>query len=283
VNPGTCAPASASGSSLFNFVGGAFNAATEDGFLALGAQSSPNNLGVSRPGTGSMLHNYSADLTNFLLQVTFTAPSVTNNNAVYTAAVSGAVKNESGGVFVTFDANPPTLALNGPDRSGTLSVQLNSVPINSGGQVAIGGFVEISVTPEPGTTALFATGLAGSIPMVRLPAGGRRRPSRSRTLGARPVKCLTRSEAQRMKEGPPLLVALPSCRSELARLVGDAEALVEMQSANRGPNVRRHVRHLELRTLLAAGRRALDQRAERVQVQLIPRFAIHHHVAIAML
>jgi hypothetical protein len=152
-----------------SFFNGFFNAWTStSGFLGIGNfPGDANTLG------SFLLNGTTADYSgsNFLLQVVFSLPTVTPNNTIYTAALLGDVEsNGVGGVNIHF-SNPGTVyPFSGPDNTGTFTLSVADVNLTPGrlDAVAVTGFIRTTVTPEPGTTALFATGLAGLIPLVRL-------------------------------------------------------------------------------------------------------------------
>lgn len=166
----TCTPGSNDTAGGLTYTQGFFDAWTStSGFLGLGSGANlANNLGSFM--LGSTPFDYSS--TNFLLQVIFTLPTVTPSNIVYSASLLGDVETlADGGVNIHFDNRPQIFSFKGPDYDGTFTMNVADVNLTPGaGQagVPVTAFIKTTVTPEPGTTALFATGLAGLIPMVRL-------------------------------------------------------------------------------------------------------------------
>jgi hypothetical protein len=75
----------------------------------------------------------------------------------------------NGGVNIHFDNYPQVFSFNGPDLAGSFTMNVADVNLTPGqSAVPVTAFIKTTVTPEPGTTALFATGLAGLVPMIRL-------------------------------------------------------------------------------------------------------------------
>lgn len=161
---GTCTPAGSAALFDLSFSGGSFDAWTTNGTLVVG--STTNNLGTFT--LGSVPLNYNTGW-NFLLNVAFQLPTLTNPDAVYNALIGGIVVNdELGTVHIMFDETPQVFSYNGPDNqagSFTLTVPEFGVPV--GEAVPVAGYIETTATPEPATMALVATGLAGLIPAAR--------------------------------------------------------------------------------------------------------------------
>lgn len=178
----TCTPANAS--NLFNgfanggvtFHGGSFDGMTDG--------STPNQLTV--PGTvgmnlgwfdsGNALHVVGPN--NFFnLDVFFTLPTVIGDpNAIFHAVVSGAVtkvppNKRVGGYDITFTDSPQTFTYFGPTFQGSFTLLVNNTHINAGySENFISGTIvtqAASLTPEPATMVLFATGLLGLVPFAR--------------------------------------------------------------------------------------------------------------------
>jgi hypothetical protein len=124
-----------------------------------------NNFGSFFLGGGAA--SYTGQ--NFLLQVLFTLPTVPNPGAVFTASVVGSVVSVgNGGADILFNNAPQGVPFTGSDKSGVLTVNVYDVYMNQGFNTETDGFIHTSVAPEPGTTALFATGLMSLIPMARI-------------------------------------------------------------------------------------------------------------------
>jgi len=158
----SCTPTTTASDFFLTFTQGTFNALTSPtGFLGLGGTT--NNL-----GSMALTASTASYTGKFLLEVLFSLPTLTPSNAVYTAAVLGDVYQGNGGVNISF-SSPQTFAFNGPDYNGTFTLSVNNISINpNNSPQVVSGFITTSVAPEPGTTALFATGLVGLIPMVRI-------------------------------------------------------------------------------------------------------------------
>lgn len=163
-----CTPDSDDSVMGLSFTSGFFDAWTSTaGFLGLGSGANvANNLGTFM--LNSTQFDYSS--TNFLMQVIFTAPTVTTSNVIYTASLLGDVEAlANGGVNIHFDNYPQVFSFNGPDLAGSFTMNVADVNLTPGqSAVPVTAFIKTTVTPEPGTTALFATGLAGLVPMIRL-------------------------------------------------------------------------------------------------------------------
>jgi PEP-CTERM motif len=161
---GTCTPSSSATTDYLKFTEGSFNGATTNsGFLGLGGVV--NNLGWF--SLGALPAEY--DGTGFLLQVLFEMPTLTSANTIFTAAIQGSVEQLAvGGVNINFDNGPQTFWFNGPDYAGSFELTVADVNLNPGvGPVAVTGFINTTVTPEPATMTLLATGLVGMVPAVR--------------------------------------------------------------------------------------------------------------------
>lgn len=158
----TCAPTSSATDFFLTFTQGTFNALTSpNGLLSLGGAT--NNLGTM--SLGGSPAKYTG---KFLLEVMFALPTLTSSNAVYTAAIYGNVYNTAfGGVNIIFQG-PQTFAFNGPTYTGTFDLTVNNIDMNPRSPQVISGFITTSVAPEPGTTALLATGLVSLLPMARI-------------------------------------------------------------------------------------------------------------------
>jgi len=171
-----CTPA-ASGPGLsldfLTFVASAFNVNTAGTFAGIGAAATPdapagnfNNLGSFALGTDDA----SYEETHFLLDVIFTVPSTVSPHSLFSAALEGSVQNNTyGGVDIHFAPSTQSYAFDSGGWTDTFVLKVNDVSLTPGDSpVALTGNIHVTSTPEPGTTALFATGLAGLIPVVRL-------------------------------------------------------------------------------------------------------------------
>ena len=159
---GTCTPTSTAGVGGLRFIGGTFDASTVNGSLVLGESS--NNLGWFQLGPKAV--NYAG---NFLLNVTFTQPNLLGADALVSAAISGSVKKNSGGVTIDFADESESYRFSGADLSGSMRMTVSDVSLTTGVNhlVPIGGTIDATVTPEPATLTLIATGLVGLIPAAR--------------------------------------------------------------------------------------------------------------------
>jgi hypothetical protein len=150
--------------------------------------SNPGGIAVLGSGglTGSNLGYFQLGRTSdvytgeqFLLKIMFSSPLLTGPNAVYTAAVVGTVTNAGvtgGGVNIQFGP-AQTFAFDGPNYTGSFTMKVGDVSVSpgtleSGGGVPVAAFITtnitgVTATPEPGTTALLATGLIGLVPLAR--------------------------------------------------------------------------------------------------------------------
>jgi hypothetical protein len=163
---GPCAPLTSATLIDLTFSEGAFSGTTTNGALSLSGAA--GNLGTFALGPTPASYYTGA---NFLLNIIFTLPTLANPNAVYTAAIRGTVWHDPtwGGVHVDFDDTPQVFAFDGPQYKGTFSLAVaREVYVAAGASdVPITGNIQATVTPEPATLALFATGLAGLVPAVR--------------------------------------------------------------------------------------------------------------------
>ena len=160
------------------FLGGSFNQYTTN--------SNPGTLSIGdgvHPGSNFGLLNlyalpseYTDDI--FKLAISFEDPTYVTPEAVFTATMFGQVdRRGDGGVYIDF-GDAQTFNFNGPSYSGMFTLELNDVALAPSGLLdpysAITGNITTSITggpvtatPEPGTTALLATGFVGLIPLVR--------------------------------------------------------------------------------------------------------------------
>jgi hypothetical protein len=162
---GTCSPANSATLYDLTFNSGSFDGWTNNGKLTLGGAS--NNFGTFT--LGSLPAQYTGSGWSFLLNVVFQLPTLAEPDAVYSAAIGGRVleDREKGLAHVLFDKDAQIFDFDGPDQSGWFSLGVTGADVPLGSTVAVTGNIEATVTPEPATLGLMATGLAGLIPMAR--------------------------------------------------------------------------------------------------------------------
>lgn len=163
---GTCTPSSTASLSTFYFQEGAFDLTTINGFAILG--SATNNLGLF--SLSSLPEDFNLIGAKFLLNVSFLLPTLEDPNAIYMASITGQVKSDPirGGVHVDFANGTQTFDFNGPEERGFFTLTLDNmfVPVGST-DLPMSGNIQATVTPEPATLTLLATGLASLIPAAR--------------------------------------------------------------------------------------------------------------------
>jgi len=91
---------------------------------------------------------------------------------LFSAAVKGSVTaTGGGGVRINFDPAKQVFDFASGQEVGQFELTVNNVSLTPGAApVALTGDIQVSnvtSTPEPGTTALLATGLFGLVPVVR--------------------------------------------------------------------------------------------------------------------
>jgi hypothetical protein len=166
-----CTPASSSSLLYLSYLNSTFDVTSVDGLAGIGAAAkSPNvdNLG-SFAVTGDM-SSYTGS--HFLLDVAFALPTITSSPSLFTAAVKGSVQADATGlVKITFLPASQVFDFASGEEVGTFTLSVNNVSLTPGAApVALTGDIEVgnvTATPEPGTTALLATGLFGLVPVVR--------------------------------------------------------------------------------------------------------------------
>jgi hypothetical protein len=174
-----CTPDQQNPNSFFRqylqYVGASFNTTSTGGFAGLGGLvGSAQTLGYFAL-TGDP-QNYNGG--NFVLDVLFSSPLLTGPSQFFKASVFGNVSSiANGGVAIAFNPFTQDFAFDGPDNlAGSFTLMVNSVTISppgaaqNGSPRALTGNIivnSVTTTPEPGTMALFGTGLMGLIPVVR--------------------------------------------------------------------------------------------------------------------
>jgi hypothetical protein len=181
LSPGTCTPTTTAdlfgGFSLggMTFHSGGFDDFTNGNPVnELSIGGGAQNFGYF--DVGNVVHTPTA-LQKFKLNVTFTLPFIIGDpTARFTAVVSGGVtlnkaKKVVGGYDVILDNPLQNFTYFGPDFQGSFSLLVENTHTTHGGlgQIISGRIITqaSSITPEPATIALFATGLIGLVPFAR--------------------------------------------------------------------------------------------------------------------
>lgn len=165
---GTCTPGTVVALEGLTYNSGGFNG-WSDGKGRLSLDGAGNNLGTFALAAQKPFM-FSGAGWNFLLNVIFQLPTLADPNAVYTAAIAGSVEVDPvrGGVHVMFTGVPQVFNFSGPTATGWFSLVVPEFFVPAGaGAVPVTGNIRATVTPEPATMTLFATGLAGLIPVAR--------------------------------------------------------------------------------------------------------------------
>lgn len=137
--------------------------------LNIGSLSGVNSLGTFTLSTApaAMVGG------SFTLNVAFTQPGGIDGGqaTTFTAAITGSVSPnvDQGGVLVNFDDNPVLFTFNDGTNSGSFTMQIIDVRVQSGrtADLTAGITGSQSTIPEPATMLLFGTGVAGVAAKLR--------------------------------------------------------------------------------------------------------------------
>ena len=146
------------------------NSFTGTTFLGVGALSGANNLGTFSLPTapGQLVGGL------FSLGITFTSPTgiAGGQGATFTALIQGTVSPNVnvGGVSIDFDNTPQLFTFNDGNTSGSFSLTLADLFVESGQTAILTAGIRGSQTdaiPEPATLLLLGTGITGIAAKMR--------------------------------------------------------------------------------------------------------------------